>query len=66
MGNTEHKRAGREEDLGIHGGGFSKVAEREGYTRFSSLLVCASVLSLSLSLCVCVCVSVCLRGMMSA
>lgn len=55
---------GREEDLGIHGGGFSKVAEREGYTRFSSLLVCASVLSLFL--CVRVCVSVCLRGMISA
>lgn len=37
MGNTEQKRAGREEDLGIHGGGFSKVAEREGYTRFNNL-----------------------------
>ena len=58
MGNTEQKRVGREEDLGIHGGGFSKVAEREGYTRFS-LLVCASVLSLSLSVRVCVCVCVC-------
>ena len=55
MGNTEQKRVERGEDMGIHGGGFSKVAECEGYTLFSSLLVYASLLffsllSLSLSL----------------